>query len=224
VAFGGPVILILSLFVTSQLAFAQARLTAAASTADIAMTLDFADRIQLATQSEVENFKKLNLRVRSGDHSLCTFYRGQDMSGCTKTLIRSLTAHSALGVRAMLDLPVTAAMKDRDLGVGDKRAGFLLADDFMTIVEGIRPEKFFVKTVLAKSKQDRADKKAAVANENKLLEDFRTQALPSAESHLAKTEAIRPSANPEILAWERSKAHELHDRLGRLKSRRWQIQ
>lgn len=217
-------VLTLCLTLFSPFAFAQARSTGAIGNPKITPTLTFASRVQLAIQGEVESIKKLNERVKTGDHSLCASYRGGDMSGCAKMLIRSFTAHSANGVRALLDLPVSAAMKDRDLGVGDKRAGLLLADDFLTIIEGVRTEKFFAKTIRANTKRNRLDKKAVRVSENKLLEEFRLQALPTVETHLAKTELIRGSIDPEIMTWERAKAQELHARLDRLKLRRWKVQ
>jgi hypothetical protein len=186
--------------------------------------MSFASRDDLAVKGELETIQKLNDRVKSGDRSLCATYNRTDMSGCVKMLIQGFRVHSAAGVRAMLEIPVSAALKDRELGFDDKLDSLWLADNFLTVVECVRPQIFFAKKIAAKTEPDRKAQIAALSRENRLLESFRNHALPAVEAHLIKTELMVSSNETRSVATETSiTTSQLRARLAQAKARHWSI-
>lgn len=125
-------------------------------------------------------------------------------------------------VRALLDLPVTAALKDRSNGIGEREANLLLVDDSLAVAECLKPQKFFAKTVRAPRAERRA-KAQRVARENARLDDFRKRVVPLIDQHLAKAESLGDSLEPQAARWERAKISELRDRLNKIRRRAWKI-
>jgi len=181
----------------------------------LASQISFTARVFLAKKREVQIIQTWISKVKRGDRSLCIGYRGTDMSGCVWRLARDTRIRSNEGLKAMLELVVAAAVKDRSLGFGDPHVSVALANNFLTVGEVVRPQVFFVRSLRSATARDRVDQRLAIQNEDAGLESFRRQALPSIETHLSRTERLSSTSDPEL--------PRLRERLTKLKARQWRL-
>ena len=177
-------------------------------------------RYMLMVASDVQKLRIKSEELKSNNRAACPGYRGQDLGGCFKQLVKDRKITSSDGAIVLLSMGAQAAAKDKASATDPRSAALAMMDAELAVMEQIDPAKFAINELVAGTLSEQMARRMLVRTENEKLVALKDQAIRTFKQSLDARPSRRPASN---LAWQVGKETELRLRLAALKARTFSI-